>query len=234
MDNILEILVPLIFAAIYFFGNMVTGKSKDDEDAPSQLPRRRNPDEIDPEIVERQRRIQEEIRRKIMERRQAGSESGVPAAGLGELRREPAQEVRAKREESGQTRKETRERVHENRSSPPPLVSGKPSGSEPEPLRPVFSWDESDDAYASSMEAQLKQIEATKRQAEQLKREAVSKRKSMEGSTGQKVGSGRRFTGTVRDSLRNPEAARAAFIYGEVLGQPVALRKGAGTVPGLS
>jgi hypothetical protein len=67
MDNILEILIPLIFAAIYFFGNMFSGKS-DGDSAPSSGSGRQ---EKDPDVIERQRKIQEmrEIRRKIAQRR---------------------------------------------------------------------------------------------------------------------------------------------------------------------
>ncbi|MEC7281811.1 MAG: hypothetical protein VXU50_07075, partial [Verrucomicrobiota bacterium] len=73
MDNILEILIPLIFAAIYFFGNMFSGKS-DGDSAPS-IPGGRQ--EEDPDVIERQRKIQEEIRRKIAERR-GGEDSRSP------------------------------------------------------------------------------------------------------------------------------------------------------------
>jgi hypothetical protein len=65
MDNILEILIPLIFAGIYFFGNMFSGKS--DGDSTPSIPGGHQ--EEDPDVIERQRKIQEEIRRKIAERR---------------------------------------------------------------------------------------------------------------------------------------------------------------------
>ena len=73
MDNILEILIPLIFAVIYFFGNMFSGKS-DGDSAPS-IPGGRQDE--DPDVIERQRKIQEEIRRKIAERR-GGEDSRSP------------------------------------------------------------------------------------------------------------------------------------------------------------
>ena len=38
---------------------------------------------------------------------------------------------------------------------------------------------------------------------------------------------------SVRSNLKDPKVARSAFIYGEVLGPPVSLRKGSG-VPGLT
>ena len=45
MDNILEILIPLIFAGIYFFGNMFPGKSNGDS-APS-IPSGREEEDYD-------------------------------------------------------------------------------------------------------------------------------------------------------------------------------------------
>ena len=73
MDSIIEILIPLIFAAIYFFGNMFSGNS-DGDSAPS-IPG--GSQEEDPDVIERQRKIQEEIRRKIAERR-GGEDSRSP------------------------------------------------------------------------------------------------------------------------------------------------------------
>ena len=73
MDNILEILIPLIFAGIYFFGNMFSGKS--DGDSVPSTPSGRQEEE--PDIIERQRKIQEEIRRKIAQRR-GGEDSRSP------------------------------------------------------------------------------------------------------------------------------------------------------------
>ena len=80
MDNILEILVPLAFAAIYFFGNMLSGKKEDEEQPPPLVPRDAASDE-NRDDAERQRRVQDEIRRKIMERRRTQSGDG-PAPQL--------------------------------------------------------------------------------------------------------------------------------------------------------
>lgn len=219
MDNILEILVPLIFAAIYFFGNMFSGKSKEDEDMPPGMPRRRDSgQDEEPDVIERQRRIQEEIRRKIMERRRASSGDQPQVAPSGHELAERRQEVELRRESQ------------ESMDEPPPFATPSHQ-SEPEP--PAFSWDESDNAYDQTIQARLEQIEATKRQAERLKKQVETKRKPVEGSRTNKRRSGGYFTGTVRESLQDPAAARVAFIYGEVLGQPVSTRK-CQSVPGLS
>jgi len=222
MDNLLEYLIPLIFAAIYFFGNMFSGNSKDEEDAPPTLPRSRGADD-EPDAAERQRRIQEEIRRKIMERRRA-SEGGqvAPAAPAGHDSRERPPPVPVPRE----THSEARER--------PSAYSIPSREREPEPGHPAFSWDKSDDAYENSMQAKLRRIEETKRKAEKLQKQAAERRDSPDKrGEPRKPRTGGYFTGTVRESLQDPQAARVAFIYGEVLGQPISLRKGSSSVPGL-
>ena len=222
MDNILEILIPLVFAAIYFFGNMF-GKSKDEDEASPGAPRRRLAEDEDSEAVERQRRIQEEIRRKIMERRQATSRGGSP-------------EVAPSRMETLERRQEAEAEVRREVRKPqevPEDQRERPYHFERDPKTKVFSWDESDDAYDGTMQAQLKRIEATRRQAERLKREAAKKRKTTESRPERRQRSGGYFSGTVRESLQDPQAARVAFIYGEVLGPPVSLRKES-SVPGLN
>ena len=234
MDNILEILIPLIFAAVYFFGNAFSGKSKDEEDGPPTLPRGRDAED-EPEVAERQRRIQEEIRRKIMERRRAaGGETAAPAAApAGHELRERRKEVVARRQtrEAEKARRETAEAPHKE----PSAYSIPTHEREAESASPTFTWDESDNAYDNTMQARLRQIEETKRKAEKLRQQAAKRGIGDDsGTTRRKQRSGGYFTGTVRQSLQDPRAARVAFIYGEVLGRPVSLKKGSSSVPGLS
>ena len=176
MDNILEILIPLIFAAIYFFGNMFSGKS-DGDSAPSSASGRQ---EEDPDVIERQRKIQEmrEIRRKIAQRRSSeGSRAplDVPSSG-------PA-----------------------------------PRQSQPETA-----------SYESQIQERLRRIEATEKRAKKLKQQAGITR----SNTTFEQNPSRRARGSARSTLRDPSAARTAFIYGEILGQPVSQRK-TQTIPGL-
>ena len=163
MDNILEILIPLIFAAIYFFGNMFSGKS-DGDSAPS-IPGGRQ--EEDPDVIERQRRIQDmrEIRRRIAERR-GGEDSRSPLDA-------PSQ------------------------SQPPPAT------------------------YESQMQERLQRIEATERRAEKLKQQVrITQTNSTFAQNPSRIS-----RGSARATLRDPSAARTAFIYGEILGQPISQRK---------
>lgn len=211
MDNLLEIIVPLIFAAIYFFGNMVSGKKEEDDASP--LAPRPSPGGGDEEAAERQRRIQEEIRRKIMERRRANSGEGPAPMVVPPLREAPAERPRASREWDG----------HEH-------------GAAPQSGANVF-WDQSDDTYTRGIEERMRQIEATRRQAEQLRQRAeVARRKTTQWTRAARsgAGTGTYFSGTVRQNLKDPAAARAAFIYGEVLGRPVGMRDASSSqVPGL-
>ena len=174
MDNILEILIPLIFAAIYFFGNMFSGKS-DGDSAPSSGSGRQ---EENPDAIERQRKIQEEIRRKIAQRRSSeGSRAPLNAPSASPLARH----------------------------------------SQPEAA-----------SYESQMQERLQRIEATKRRAEKLKQQVrITQTNSTFAHNPSRIS-----RGSARSALRNPSAARTAFIYGEILGQPVSQRK-TQTIPGL-
>lgn len=244
--DLLEILVPLVFAAIYFFGNMFSKKSGD-EDPLGEEPRPRKGE--DPEAVERQRRIQEEIRRKIMERRRAEQgDSAGPFAGESAQRgdSEADRRLRERREEA-ELRRPQREST---RRSPDPVApipfpqrSYEARSAEGEVSRnpapearssdTAFSWDQSDDIYDKEMQARLKKLEATKREAENLKQQSEARwnpHKTSE-STPASAGSAL-FQGSVIQNLRSANAARTAFIYGEVLGPPVSQRK-AQSVPGL-
>ena len=175
MDNILEILIPLIFAGIYFFGNMFSGKS-DGDSAPNKPGSRL---EEDPNVIERQRKIQEEIRRKIAQRR-GGDDSRSPLDA--------------------------------------PSSSSTTRQSKPEI-----------ESFESQMQERLKRIEVTNMRAEKLK-EQVHLAKN---SSTLEQNLPRPVRGSARATLRDSSAARTAFIYGEILGQPIS-QKRTETIPGLT
>ena len=84
------------------------------------------------------------------------------------------------------------------------------------------------------MEAQLKKIEATKREVSRLQSQSTQKLTQTKGGTDNpQVARKQSSFRSVRSNLKDPKVARSAFIYGEVLGPPVSLRKGSG-VPGLT
>lgn len=220
MDNLLEILIPLIFAAIYFFGNMLS-KNGEEDDAPKPNRRPMTPVE-DSEAMERQRRIQEEIRRKIMERRQGQGTSQEP-------RRESPQPQYQPVQREAQPASQPVEEIPATKVSVEKTSVDRSEGA-------AFSWDQSDNAYETRMQRQLKEIEATKARASKLQREAAQASERA-GSTSSRRSSGQRSgrslaTGSVREVLKDPAAARAAFIYGEVLGPPVSMQKSS-SVPGI-
>jgi hypothetical protein len=176
MDNILEILIPLIFAAIYFFGNMFSGKS-DRDSAPSSGSSHQ---EKDPDVIERQRKIQEmrEIRRKIAQRR--SSKGG---------------------------------------RAPLDVPSSSPAARQSQPETA---------SYESQIQERLRRIEATEKRAKKLKQQSRINR----SNTTFAGNLPRIARGSARSTLRDLSAARTAFIYGEILGQPVSQRK-TQTIPGL-
>lgn len=249
MDNIFEILVPLVIAGIYFFGNMLSKKS-DDDAAPKGAPRRGSED-ADADAIGRQRGIQEDIRRKIMERRLGEQGSSRPghvegrasASSADQALRERREAVEQRRQQRQEEKQSTRGRHKADRQ-----LQGHPTSHIPHPKsrssahpESAFSWDESDNAYEQEMQAKLQQIEATRQKAEKLKKQATTTKRSerqtstsrqpaLSLSNGPALGLSR---GSVRSTLSDPAAARAAFIYGEVLGQPVSQKKHQ-TVPGLS
>jgi hypothetical protein len=217
MDNLLDYIIPIVFAAIYFFGNMLS-KGGDDAEAP---PARRVSRDEDPDVLERQRRIQEEIRRKILERRNATNPAPdaapAPQRQTAEFSREhsPAHSPAA---ESARQRHiaETARQRH-----PAELAQPEPSSTQP-------------DAYETEMQAKLRQIEATERQAQKLAKQArAARQQSSSAATPSGAQTSRSKRGPVRAILRDPAAARAAFIYSEVMGPPISQRK-APTVPGLT
>jgi hypothetical protein len=208
LEEILKVVGGLIFGAIYLFGNQIFKSKEEDETGPPTLPRQSgDSDDGADDYAARQRQIQEAIRRKIMERRQATAEPS-PAAS------EPVAAHRERRKEVIERHKETHQRA--------PHVEPTPEHAEADDR---FSWDSSDNVYEQQMQARLQEIEATKRRAEALKRKAGKSAKAYEGQTSRKRSArGGLLSGSVRSVLRDPGAARTAFVYGEVLGKPVGLR----------
>ena len=231
--DIFEILVPLVFAAIYFFGNMFSKKSEDEE-VPGEAPRPRKGE--DPEMVERQRNIQEEIRRKIMQRREAkrdgGSRNLAPESTQGDETNADRQFNERRAAAESRRREETISQNPYPASQNPDPASRNPTP-ETRPSDGSFSWDQSDAIYDNEMKDRLKKIEATNRRAEKLKQQTEARRDPQRGSTTTKnAAGGALLQGSVVQNLRSANAARAAFIYGEVLGPPISQRK-AQSVPGL-
>ena len=207
LEEILKVVGGLIFGAIYLFGNQIfKGKDEDTPGAPT-LPRESAGSDDDAEdYAARQRQIQEAIRRKIMQRREATATPTSPP--------EPVSAHRERHKRVVERHKETHQRA--------PHVEPTPQATA---VDDRFSWDTSDNVYEEQMQARLEQIEATKRRAEALRRQAARSTTAAKSPNEQaRATRGSLPLGSVRSVLRDPAAARTAFVYGEVLGKPVGLR----------
>lgn len=166
-------------------------------------------DGTDPEQDERVRRIQEEIRRKIAERRGQGAPPPVPPPeprNLGDLLGDPFRPV--------------------FQETPPPLP--KPvARAEPVPA-PVEV-----DAYADEAALERQQALAEQmRQLEERRREAVRAAAHARGAGAAAGSSAARAAESVAPAVggglvgefRDPRALRRAIVWREVLGEPVGLR----------
>lgn len=215
MDSLLEVVIFIVVGIVYTLWNFITNR-EDNEPGSSAAPHReREPSNRDPEFKERQRRIQEEIRRKIEERRGGSAASRTPPP----IRQQQAPVSRRDLE------------------TPPPVPTVSLEKEEkPELQHNDFSWDVSDNVYATQMEERLREIEKTKQRAAAMKHQV--KERGVEASAQRRRGSRPRSGGLgaapVRETLTGSKAARAALVYAEVLGQPVALRKSSSHLPGLS
>jgi len=207
LEEILKVVGGLIFGAIYLFGNQIF-KSKDEDtpEAPT-LPRESaGSDDAAEDYAARQRQIQEAIRRKIMQRREAAAAPGSSP--------EPVAAHHERHKRVVEQRKETHQRA--------PHVEPTPQASA---VDDRFSWDTSGNGYEEQMQARLEQIEATKRRAKALRRQARRSPTAAKHQIEQTPSPRASLPlGSVRSVLRDPAAARTAFVYGEVLGKPVGLR----------
>ena len=218
MENLLEILFPLIFAAVYFFGNLL---SKKNEESGEPRPERRDAEAYEETSAEQQ--IKEQIRRKIEARRAAAEGRALPPEAAEPGPAAPQRTTRERLKEGREQYKQTQEAPHEVPAQTSNADDGAPGG---------FSWEASDHAYAQVIEAQQRKIEATQRQAAALRSKAHAARAKMPSRRGSAESKGGVLAGPVRSSLSNPAAARAAFIYSEVLGAPAGLQQQS-PLPGL-
>ena len=208
MESLLEVLLPLIIAGVYFFGNILS-KNRDKSAAP--LPP--NQEEVSPA----EREVQEQIRRKI-EARRASYESSDS-----ELLTKTEQDNSLNPEDL--LREQLRERRDFSRDTAAPAQSSKEQSKE-------YAWQltEAENNYAQEMENRRKKLEDTQRKAQALRKKskhgAYSMKQAISEHNGRSSQTRDRYAGPIRRHLKTPSAARVAFIYSEVLGAPIALKKG--------
>ncbi len=221
MDNLTEWLVPIVVFIIWAINAAIQlGKKKDADEGSS---RRYTPlDHPANDDNERARRIQEEIRRKIAERR---GESGQPRAESGPVYpREQADEPgppplhRPERMpsplEAPRPMTSSREVAHRRQRFPQPAPSSEPAYGEAR-------------NYMAEFEARQREIEAAERKADAARKQArelvaqklVTRRKRHHTAYVNSV------AGSLRKDLRDPLALRKAVLHYEILGTPVGLRR---------
>ncbi len=196
LDN-LEKLVPIVIALLYFLGASRAKKGEEEQAAP------------DPEADERARRIQEEIRRKILERQQRGKPPAEQSSCPPDL---PTPEVASPFR--GEFERPSREAVEERapapaaRSEPPPI---------PREKNPMEVYEE----QRRKIESQLRESRelAAKAKAGKIgtfpqRPEAMARRSRADRS---------RFARII-DDLDDPQSVRKAIVLKEILDPPVALR----------
>ncbi|MBA3849119.1 MAG: hypothetical protein C0502_03885 [Opitutus sp.] len=149
----------------------------------------------DPELAERTRKIREDIRRKIAERRRGGEPP---------VREEDSAPQPAAYEE------------------PPPIVREVAVEHRPEPVHTYATRVETQRAaeileQQAALAEQMRELE--------LRKAAAARRTEFEHATADRQTATKvAARGAVLEDLRSPQALRRAFVLREVLGPPVALR----------
>ena len=151
----------------------------------------------DTEYEERQRRIQEEIRRKIMERSQAAEERtqsrrSCPGSLRWPVLEDAAEAKRRRVQERLKQRKEAHKEIVEQVHETPDQREIAPDS---------FSWDDSDHDYEQAIEAQRARIEETRRQAALLQAQLSRRSNGAEQEPRRSRGS---YRGPIREKLRDP------------------------------
>ena len=149
MESLLEILVPLIFVGIYLFRGLFSGKDEEVEhpSAKREFKELYEETDVSREYAEQQRRVQEEIRRKInarkepvLEKQEWTTPTIAPATASS----------------SAEDPNDGREVVNKQWGTPEPVHEISPSASQVEPeafSEGSFSWDASDNIYEQTIAA---------------------------------------------------------------------------------
>jgi Na+-transporting methylmalonyl-CoA/oxaloacetate decarboxylase gamma subunit len=216
----LEILIPLIILAVYFFGGLAGRNKGAAEDEPD--PRTMTAEEAQAQAE--QERVQAEIRAQILERRRqaeaAFEEKRRQAAGNATPVPQVVNEARASRP------------MHRPTNIPQaPAHPGRPE----RPADPVFSWEENrahQNPFAEQMAARQQQIAETEKQAAALRSQLGLAKPNAKSS---KVAAPKRsvintprlgssLNRNVRSLLAQPASVRTAIVLAEIIDQPVSLR----------
>lgn len=195
LDN-LEKLVPIVIALLYFLGTSKAKKSAEEGSGP------------DPESDDRARKIQEEIRRKILERQQRGNAPVQREIPPDLPRPEVAQPLHPEVGRSSREITEVEVFPRAERSAPPPL---------PKKTNLLDFYEE-----------QRREVEERLRKSREIAAQARSSDigTAYERPVTSAMQSDLDFQRHARvlDGLDDPEALRRAIVLKEILDAPVALR----------
>jgi len=200
MDNLLEILIPILFIAIYFVSNLLGNKSGEGE----------SPEAGGEEDF---RKIREELRRKIEERRkgnrqeQPSQSQEVPASVQ---RQQPARGGAVLRESQPHRRMEERR-------------ANRPSSQREQVEAPALK---AESTIQRDLEFQMEEVRRSKEKADAARLEASQKVAAIgrvaERRSSKSPASYRQF---LREALNDPENLQKSFILHEVFGTPVGARR---------
>ena len=236
MDNFLEVLIPIIFAIIYLIGGAFKGKNEDEG-----KPERPNPSGGGTSTLsDRERQIQEEIRRKIRQNQQGGDTSAAdtsPAPSTydptrperGSRRYDPTKPEWMQQDTSEPEPEPEREVVRRTYREPEPEPEAAPTW---ESSRSAGMLDEIEERQKQIAEIQRKAQEMKDRAARDMRRAKKDKRRErLKNSPYGMPGSRRRLTerGSFRDEviagLKNPDEFKRSILTYEILGTPVGERR---------
>ncbi len=206
-NNLLEILIPLLFFAAYFVSQLFGKKSQEEEMGSEQEPA----DEL--------RKIREELRRKIEERRK-GAQPEVDSRSSAPV------EPQAESARGGAVLRESQRRRTMSERQTSPSQARETAGAEDAASRSAASRAAS--TMERDLEAQMEEVRRSKEKADAARREAGARmasvsRAAASGRTRKKSpASYRQF---LRESLDDPRSLQKSFILHEVFGTPVGSRR---------
>ena len=185
--NWLEYLLPIIFFVLYGISKVFGKGKKQDKAAPASPP---------PDIGDQQRRIQEEIRRRMAERRRVA---------------EPAQS-------STQTLKP-------GRPPPLPRTPFRaPEPEEPQVIPERESEPVTLDLQ-QQLAAQMESLREANRKSESLRQTIKAAPQKSEYTITKKHGLGSHFRQEIISMLEDAQSAKKAFLYSEIFGVPMGQRR---------
>lgn len=205
MDGLFEILIPLIFFALYFLSSFFGKREKEEDWVESE------PD------TEEMRKVREELQRKIEERKEENQSAGqAPQSSEAEPAMANQHGGRVLREN------QSMQRMQDRRGNQPET----PRQEAPQAQSPMYD----SERWEKELEQKMMEVEQTRKRADSLREETMKKAGAtaptrrtaycLPGSSGSTS-----YAQFLRESLDNPENLRRSFILYEVFGTPVGARR---------